>query len=1382
MAKVVAIGPPVNDAERLAIATLRDGLPANYVVIHNFEFKQGKEVFEIDVAVLAPHGVHLVDSKGTRGQIDVYANKWYPQGRAPFLSPLPKLRNHSKALKSLVVDGNPTKRELGDVYFDVAVILASSDASFNDPGGRDKPYVVPIGKCVAHFQNPASVPARFTRSAGPLLGLIEAAIVGKAKPLSRPTQYGSWVIDERLGGTDLYTEYRAHHAFTSGKGATALLRVYTADPYLPEEERRAQARRISNAYQALSRLPSHPGIVAARDFFPTEEGDRYILVTEDVAGRALLLQLQKPELALTLDQKPRITRDLLATLEHAHAHGVVHRNLTPGTILVGADGQTRVTGFDFARATSDRSSTIAEEIVDDLERDYQAPEVVFGDPSEASSGSDVFSLGLVLYEVFTGDRPFATPELMFEQEAVLPRQAGAVPGSVTERVVGWLQELCRFKPDERPAAGQALEVFNALWAPAETEPPPEPEPPPAPAEQEEPVDYTKLPAGYLLARQYQIEEPLGKPGAFGVVYRAIDTLADMTRAVKIIFKDRYSTVERLRKEYRVLLQVPPHPNVVEVVNAAVLPDGTPFLVFEFIEGLDVGQLIDDGAITAPDGLKLGLAVAEGLRHLHGHGVYHCDIKPRNLLWTNVGVRIIDFNVSVTAEAECLRAGGTQRYLPPDYDLHGEPSPEELADRDQYALGITLYQAITRRYPWDADAPPPSVGAKDPTQFAGCEDLAPDLVALMLKAVAPRRGERFGAAAQFAEALKKVKQVRQAPSRPALLQPAAPVSAPSPPAEGGSPAGRPNTNPFVWHLLTLYSQSPLTNGGTRGLDPTYGQDLYVETALDRELLPELLAGKYRLLVITGNAGDGKTAYLETVEKKAVERGGKVTRRLNGSRIDLDGRVFEANYDGSQDEADRVNNDVLLDFFAPFAGDGPAAWPEGQTRLVAINEGRLVDFLDGYASRFAHLAGLVRRGLAGEDPADGVVVVNLNMRSAVGDLRDPTATPLLDQMIRRLTDAKHWKACDSCDLKEKCYARRNAMTFQDPATGQKVTERLRELYTLSHLRGRLHVTLRDLRSALSFMLVGARDCDQIHQVYTRGEPAAILDSFYFNSWRGGEAGSADRLLTLLRDVDVGQATDARLDRALDFVSPRRQPDTLPFEQRPDYDIDLLAALHRDLPRDFSPQHLAERFESHRRLVAMLRRRHYFERRDEGWRGMWPYRSARRMLELVRADAEVVAGELPRLVQAINRGEGVIDPGHFGTALALQVRQLDGATLRSYRLFLRENFGLEVRGRGLRAQFVEYLPTGLVLRYRDQQIRDASLDVNLDVFEMLHRLSEGYLPSVEELQGYYLALAVFKNVLGSAAYSEVLLTETGRDFYRIRRSGDGRLTMTHLATGVV
>ena len=63
---------------------------------------------------------------------------------------------------------------------------------------------------------------------------------------------------------------------------------------------------------------------------------------------------------------------------------------------------------------------------------------------------------------------------------------------------------------------------------------------------------------------------------------------------------------------------------------------------------------------------------------------------------------------------------------------------------------------------------------------------------------------------------------------------------------------------------------------------------------------------------------------------------------------------------------------------------------------------------------------------------------------------------------------------------------------------------------------------------------------------------------------------------------------------------------------------------------------------------------------------------------------------------------------------------------------------------------------------------------MFEMLMRLNDGYRPSLEEQQGHYLALAVFKNVLSSAPYQEVLLTRTGHDFYRIDRKPDGVLSL--------
>src|SRR4030095_13829249 len=92
-------------------------------------------------------------------------------------------------------------------------------------------------------------------------------------------------------------------------------------------------------------------------------------------------------------------------------------------------------------------------------------------------------------------------------------------------------------------------------------------------------------------------------------------------------------------------------------------------------------------------------------HLHANGVFHCDIKPRNLLWTERGAKIIDFNVSVLAATGNGHGGGSRRYLPPDLDLEAVPSQNELSDRDLYALGLTLYEAVTGRYPWETAVPP-----------------------------------------------------------------------------------------------------------------------------------------------------------------------------------------------------------------------------------------------------------------------------------------------------------------------------------------------------------------------------------------------------------------------------------------------------------------------------------------------------------------------------------------------------------------------------------------------------------------------------------------------------------------------------------------------------
>jgi hypothetical protein len=153
------------------------------------------------------------------------------------------------------------------------------------------------------------------------------------------------------------------------------------------------------------------------------------------------------------------------------------------------------------------------------------------------------------------------------------------------------------------------------------------------------------------------------------------------------------------------------------------------------------------------------------------------------------------------------------------------------------------------------------------------------------------------------------------------------------------------------------------------------------------------------------------------------------------------------------------------------------------------------------------------------------------------------------------------------------------------------------------------------------------------------------------------------------------------------------------------------------------------------------------------------------------------VPQLLTAINRGEGLRSHTRLGQKLALRVRQVNKATIRSYRLFDRQSFTLHRPRLSGSERFVEYLPQQLILRYEAKTGHRAELRINLDIYEMLEHLNEGYRPSIEQQEGFYRNLTVFKNLLGSAPYQEVLLTETGHDFYKINRDENGALSLEQL-----
>ena len=748
MAKVTPFGQPANDGERDAIYYLRR-LPDTFEIFHNLEIKQNKETFEVDLVILAPHCVFVVDVKGTRGQIEVIGSRWYPENRQAYGSPVAKLRNIAKVLNTLFKDSNRLKPDLSKVHVHAVTLMIAEDVSIIDLDGRDSDHITYCDeRCITYFQSRNFIPDHRLTDIRAFFPDIKRALQGKARPKSAPPRYRDWQVEEELGRTDRYTEYRARHLLMGASGWTARLRVYRADPYQDQADRETEKKLISNAFQSIYQIPKHPNILSVQDFFEAEDGDCFVLVTEDIPGQTLRQHIKKQ--AVPLNQKFGCVEQVLIALDHAHKHGVIHRNLTPDNILVGVDGQVRLIGFDYARVV-DRTSTIAHDIVDDLEDDavYQATEC-YRNPAMASTRSDLFSAGLVFYESLTGRPAFESAEQICDQMANFPMKPSSLQPDLSDGIDNWLQKLCAFEPINRfSSADDALREWTTLATLQN-------------------VDLANLPVNTPIDDRYRVIEKLGRSGSFAVAYKVFDSLGKIERVLKLVTRDRRSVYERVQQEYATLLQVPKHPHIVEVVWAGLLKDDTPFIVFEYVEGRDVECCLESKSVSLEVAIQIAQQTAIGLAHLHQSGIYHQDIKPSNLLLTDQGVRIIDFNIAVSDHDEATVSAGTRKYLPPDFKPKLNQTIAEKIDRDLYALGITFYECVTGCYPFEEPSPPLGKLPRHPNEIQESEELSNELVQILFRAIAPKRSERFATAVEFLEAITALSSLR----KPEEVEPAA----------------------------------------------------------------------------------------------------------------------------------------------------------------------------------------------------------------------------------------------------------------------------------------------------------------------------------------------------------------------------------------------------------------------------------------------------------------------------------------------------------------------------------------------------------------------------------------------------------------------------------
>ncbi len=251
-------------------------------------------------------------------------------------------------------------------------------------------------------------------------------------------------------------------------------------------------------------------------------------------------------------------------------------------------------------------------------------------------------------------------------------------------------------------------------------------------------------------RSSGVRAKLGQ-GRFGVVYRVFNTLDDTDEVLKIMTGGGVSVEERLRGEYRILRQLPPHPNLVPLIDAEWLPKGGfPYLRMEFEEGQDLQAVIGgDGRRSGGRERPLGPADVRrlledclaGLAHLHANlGVYHCARHQAQQSAVDPdGTKLLHFNAAVSAGSTLtptLARPSSSRPVPWGVDgpLGGGPH----RSRSVRTRCLRLHGAH-RCVPVGADgrARPRTKEAPIPPDIAGFADLSPAFAAVLRRAISPR---------------------------------------------------------------------------------------------------------------------------------------------------------------------------------------------------------------------------------------------------------------------------------------------------------------------------------------------------------------------------------------------------------------------------------------------------------------------------------------------------------------------------------------------------------------------------------------------------------------------------------------------------------------------
>jgi len=298
---------------------------------------------------------------------------------------------------------------------------------------------------------------------------------------------------------------------------------------------------------------------------------------------------------------------------------------------------------------------------------------------------------------------------------------------------------------------------------------------------------------------YEIVSILGA-GGMGKVFKVRNVISDRIEAMKVLLPDlehEPELADRFMREIKVQASLQ-HPNIA-ALHTALRVENQLLMLMELVEGVTLEQRLHQGPIPLANGVDYICQVLSALGYAHQHGVIHRDIKPANMMLTpNGAVKLMDFGIAKAAADRKLTMTGTTMgslyYMSPE-QIKGMATLD--ARSDLYSVGVSLYEIVTGKKPFDGDSQFAIMAAhleKTPVPPITLDTKLPQVLNdVILMAIAKDPNQRFQSAQAFASALGSVRQSLGMPAPVSGTATTAPLGAhapamPSQPAMAAAPAG------------------------------------------------------------------------------------------------------------------------------------------------------------------------------------------------------------------------------------------------------------------------------------------------------------------------------------------------------------------------------------------------------------------------------------------------------------------------------------------------------------------------------------------------------------------------------------------------------------------